>query len=183
MGLCVWIQEGWTWLKERALIPPRREQSTRLGTWHTFTRLLYLPQSPHIIRPSYWYQRTCHDLWTMRRLSTRWTKWYAQSNIVPTGFHKQCFVASIGELTPSVFIPAGCVHQARRTGEGKRDQGEGRWGVCDWKSTLPVHTFVSVYRDVTTAVQARLVKQAQQNIDIQFEKKRKGAEVAQKMYV
>jgi hypothetical protein len=32
-------------------------------------------------------------------------------------------------------------------------------------------------------LQARLVKQEQQAIDAQYEKKRKGAEVAQKMYV
>ncbi len=41
-------------------------------------------------------------------------------------------------------------------------------------------------RDVRTELrplQAKLVKQEQQNIDAQFEKKRKGAEVAQKMYV
>ena len=46
-----------------------------------------------------------------------------------------------------------------------------------------LYTRLSLCRNVTTAVQARLVKQAQQNIDVQFEKKRKGAEVAQKMYV
>lgn len=34
----------------------------------------------------------------------------------------------------------------------------------------------------TSCVQAKLVKQEQQAIDAQFEKKRKNAEVAQKMY-
>ena len=75
----------------------------------------------------------------------------------------------------------GCVHQARSIGESSRSPGQGRRRVCYREgqyAKLP-----DKRGSYICTLQAKLVKQEQQAIDAQHEKKRKGSEVSQKMYV
>lgn len=97
-----------------------------------------------------------------------------------------CASLELGLLSARLLIrrwAPGRVHLAGGEGEGPRDSGQGRRGVCDREGASGWGDCAEIELKRRARDQAKIVQQESTAIDAQFEKKKKQAQTGWKMWV